>query len=267
MILCALLTGCSAPAGSPRLLVATTHTLEDSGLLDSLVARFHADHPEQDLQVVVAGSGEVLTIGRRGDADALLTHAPADELAFVEAGYGSSRRPVMHNEFIVAGPAADPAVVRQARDARDAFSRIRSAKQPFVSRADDSGTHKKELAIWEATGAPHPGAPDYIEAGAGMADALRIADQRNAYVFTDVATFMALRERLDLVQLHPATTASRAEPLLRNDYSVMIVTHAHNAEGARVFVDWVTSAPVQRMISEFGRSRYGRALFTGDAGG
>lgn len=245
------------PAVEQRLIVATTHTLEDSGLLDSITAGFNVAHPEQKIEVVVAGSGEVLAIATRGDADAVLTHSPDDEGAFVSAGHGVARRPVAHNEFLVAGPAADPANIATAASAADAFAKIKAAQQPFVSRADDSGTHKKEKAVWKAARIT-PDPAHYIESGVGMADALRIADQRNAYILTDVATFVTLEETLGLNELYGG------DPILRNSYSVIVVTNARNTKGANAFADWITGPDAQMMIGDFGRAKYGRALFTAD---
>ncbi|MGH7504717.1 MAG: substrate-binding domain-containing protein, partial [Longimicrobiales bacterium] len=127
------------------MVLATTHTVEDSGLLEVLDSAFAAAHPEVRLRIVVAGSGEVLEIGRRADADVLITHAPDAELRFVADGYGLDRRAVMHNDFVVYGPSADPASVASAKDAAEAFTRIAAAGAPFVSRGDASGTHRKEL--------------------------------------------------------------------------------------------------------------------------
>ena len=266
-----LVVGCSGSGDSDkRLLLATTHTLEDSGMLDSLVAQFRASNPAERLEVIVAGSGEVMAIGERGDADVLLTHTPDAERTFVAAGHGVARRPVMRNSFVIAGPTTDPARAAMASSAADAFTRIRGARQPFVSRADDSGTHRKEVAIWRAAGVADPaagarsgagrgGASSYIEAGVGMADALRIADERHAYILTDIATFLTIKDRLDLELLY------QGDALLRNEYSVIVVSNARNRAGATLFADWITSAPVQTEIGKFGRSAFGRSLFIGDA--
>ena len=254
-----LASGCSSSAArDERLVIATTHTLEDSGLLDSLTAAFARDHPEQRLDVVVAGSGEVLTMGRRGDVDALLTHAPEDETAFVAAGYGMARLPVAHNEFLIAGPPEDPATIRHAPTAVDAFARIRRYRQAFVSRADDSGTHKKEKSIWKAARIA-PDETHLVEAGTGMADALRVADQRRAYILTDLATYLTLQKNLILVDLF------HGDAVLRNDYSVIVVSSARNRTGAEMFAAWIRSESVQKMIGEFGRAQLGRSIFIPDA--
>jgi tungstate transport system substrate-binding protein len=248
--------GCGRRA--QRLLLATTFTVEDSGLLDSLRAGFQSAYPDAGLEVVVASSGEVLTIGRRGDADVLLTHAPEAERSFVAAGYGVERRAVMHNEFIVAGPPSDPAHASAADGAVDAFRRIHAAAAPFISRADDSGTHRRELSIWKAAGIS-PSWSSYMEAGTGMADVLRIADQRRAYALADLATFLMLEDKLSLELLY------RGDSLLRNDYSVIVVKAARNAKGAELFADWITGPSAQEMIGRYGRPRFARPLFIGDA--
>ena len=252
-----LFAGCGRDAQTSKLRLATTHTLEDSGLLDSLTAAFRTAHPEYDLQVVVAGSGEALAIGRQGDVDVLLTHAPELERAFVASEYAVSRAPVMHNDFIVAGPATDPAGVRGATDARDAFRRIHAAKQPFVSRGDNSGTHEKELSLWKAAGLETDSLP-YSEAGVGMADALRIAAQRQAYILSDVATFIALRDELQLQQLY------RGDPIMRNVYSVIVTKNGVNRDGANAFAAWVTSEAARNLIAAYGSQRFGEPLFLPD---
>jgi tungstate transport system substrate-binding protein len=255
LLFAAAASACSSSSDKPeRIIVGTTHTLEDSGLLDSIAARFRATYPSEQLDLVIAGSGEVIEMGRLGDVDALLTHAPADEKALVAAGYGLARHPVARNEFLIVGPATDPARVRDATGAADAFARIRKSAQDFVSRGDDSGTNKKERAIWTAA-ALEPDSSHYIDAGAGMADALRIADQRNAYILTDVATFLTLQHTLHLQDLY------HGDPLLRNDYSVIVITRARNPDGAKKFSDWIRGDAAQKMIAAFGKAQFGRALF------
>ncbi|MEX2610640.1 MAG: substrate-binding domain-containing protein [Gemmatimonadota bacterium] len=254
------LAGCAGADDRPRMVAVATHTVEDAGLLEVLDSAFRAAHPELRLRLVVTGTGEALEIGRRGDADVLLTHAPEDEQRFVAEGHGVERRPVMHNDFLIAGPAADPARVRGAGDAVLAFRAIRNAGAPFVSRADEGGTHKRERALWAALGA----APDwdgYTEAGLGMADALRVAAQRGAYILTDRATFATLGPDAGLVAL------VEGDPRLVNPYAVTLVAGAANPEGARAFADWLVGAEAERLIRAFGRDRAGRPLFVPGAPG
>ena len=248
--------GCARDASDTggRILLGTTHTLEDSGILDSLAASFRARHPDQQLKIVVAGSGEVLSIARRGDLDVILTHSPADEQAFMAGGNGVERRAVMHNAFVIAGPTSDPAQVAHASNARDAFARIRTSGQRFISRGDESGTHRMERSIWEATGA-QPDWDGYEEAGSGMAEVLRVASQRDAYTLTDAATLAVLTGTLEI------TTLFAGDPALRNEYSVITVRKAANAEGAALFADWITSPDARTVIERFGTAQYGRALF------
>ncbi|MGH7128127.1 MAG: substrate-binding domain-containing protein [Planctomycetaceae bacterium] len=236
------------------MVLATTHTVEDSGLLEVLDSAFAAAHPELRLRVVVAGSGEVLEIGRRADADVLITHAPAAELRFVEDGYGVDRRAIMHNDFVVYGPSADPAGVASAKDAAEAFARIAAAGAPFVSRGDDSGTHRKELAIWRLAGIV-PAGDWYLEAGLGQADALRVASERGAYMLADRATYTVLRPSLRLMPL------VRGDSMLINRYAVTLITRAANAAGARTFADWVVGPAAAALIRGLGRDADGVPLF------
>lgn len=253
------LSACLAgDGGQPRLIVAATHTLEDSGLLDTLVAAFRAAHPEHDLQVVLAGSGEVLALGGRGDADVLLTHSPAAEEAFVRDGLGRDRRPVMHNDFVLLGPAADPAGAGTAATAAEAFGRIRAAAAPFVSRGDDGGTHVKERQLWAALEVV-PDWPGYVEAGLGMADALRLADRRGAYILADRATWANLRAQLDLRLLF------QGDPLLLNQYSAMLVRQPSNPPAAYAFLEWLTGPAARALIAGFGRDRFGQQVFLPDS--
>jgi tungstate transport system substrate-binding protein len=197
-------------------------------------------------------------MGRNADVDVLLTHAPADEKAFVAAGYGVERLPVAHNEFLIVGPASDPAKVGGASSAADAFKRIRDAQQTFVSRGDDSGTEKKEKAIWKAASID-PDTAHYVKAGTGMADALRITDQKKGYTLTDLATYLTLQHTLSLKDLY------HGDPMMRNDYAVTVVTKAKNRRGGESFATWMTGSRAQQMIASFGRAQFGRALFTADA--
>jgi len=254
-----LLAACGQRAQpSPRLILGATHTLDDSGLLDTLVLAFRAAHPEQDLQVMLGGSGEVLELGRRGDVDVLLTHAPADEEAFVREGWGMDRHSVMHNDFVLLGPASDPAAAGMAATVGDAFRRLAAARAPFVSRGDDSGTHQKERQIWRSIGVS-PDWPGYLEAGVGMADALRLAGERGAYVLTDRATFMSLRREL------PIGVVFEGDPILRNQYSVMVVRNPREPAGATAFIEWITSPGARALIANYGRERFGAQVFLPDS--
>lgn len=249
---------CAGVGESPRLVLGTTHTLEDSGLLDVLTRAYNEDPVSARVSVVVAGTGEVLAMAGRGDVDVVLVHSPVDEMAFLEAGRAVSRQPVMHNDFIIVGPASDPAGIAGIDTAAAALRRIANGAHPFVSRGDDSGTHRKERELWSLVGTM-PEWGGYIEAGGGMADALRLASERRAYVLSDRATFAVLRESLELIVLH------EGDPRLHNQYSVLVIADARNPAGARALATWLRSEPAQRLIREY-RSEGGRpALFIPDA--
>jgi tungstate transport system substrate-binding protein len=245
--------------GPSRVLLATTTSVEDSGLLEVLLPAFREANPEFEIEYVAVGSGQALALGRRGDADVIIAHSPADEQEFMDIGYGQSRQTVMHNEFIVLGPAADPAGIRGMTDAAEAFRRIAGAKAGFVSRGDDSGTHRKERSIWEAAGI-EPAGSWYTEAGVGMGDALRIASEREVYVLSDISTFLYNRNGLSLEIL------VRGDPRLRNVYSVIRVARAQHPAGAAAFADWMIGSAAQELIGRFGIEQVGQPLFVPDAG-
>jgi tungstate transport system substrate-binding protein len=247
---------------SPPLTLGTTTTIEDSGLLSALIAAFREAHPDVHIRTVTGGTGEVLALGRRGDVAVVLTHDPAAESTFVAEGYGIDRRPVMWNDFVIAGPGSDPAGLRGMRDAAAAFAAIARFRATFVSRGDESGTHRKEFFLWREAGLSVPkGGVDrwYIAAGVGMGDALRLASARGAYILTDRATFRVLRPELDLEIL------VEGDPRLVNRYAATRIRGAPQAEVASVFVEWLTSAEGLRAIREFGRDRYGEPLYFVDA--
>jgi tungstate transport system substrate-binding protein len=239
--------------------LGTTHTLEDSGLLEALADAYRNDHGDSyRLVVVVAGSGEVLTMADRGDIDVVLAHSPDDEMTLVASGRAESREPVMHNDFVIAGPPADPASVRGTGSAAEAFRRIGAAEASFVSRGDESGTHRREQALWAAAGIT-PSWERYSEAGTGMGDALRVAGARGAYVLADRATFERFARELGLALLLDG------DPALLNQYSVLVTASGDNVEGARAFARWVRSAATQQLIGDFRVPGTARALFVPDA--
>lgn len=252
------LIACKGGNGPPRLVLGTTHTLEDSGVMDALIRAYNEDNASARLSVVVAGTGEVLAMAGRGDVDVVLVHSPVDEVAFLERGRVVSRQPVMHNDFVILGPASDPAGIGGLDNAAAAFRRIADTAHAFVSRGDDSGTHRKEMELWALVGTT-PDWEGYIEAGAGMADALRLASERGGYVLSDRATFAVLRESLQLVLLH------EGDAWLHNQYSVLVVTDARNPAGARDLAAWLRSGPAQRLIRDYRSEGTGPALFIPDA--
>jgi tungstate transport system substrate-binding protein len=241
--------------------LATTTSTQDSGLLDYLLPDFR-QQTGIEVKVVAVGTGQALELGRRGDADVLLTHAPAAEEKFMAEGFGSERHRVMYNDFVVAGPKADPAGVRGKTSAAEVFRQIAQAGSLFVSRDDESGTHQKEREVWAKAGV-EPQGPWYVRAGAGMAQALRMATEKQAYLLTDRATFLALRKELELEIL------VQGDALLLNRYAVIVVNpqkHPHvRHDAARQFAEFLISPAVQRKIADFGKDKYGEALFFPDA--
>ncbi len=261
LVLCFFLQSPAAYA-APSVVLATTTSTQDTGLLDVLVPAFEHASGYQ-VKTIAVGTGAALAMGERGDADVLLVHAPSAEEAYMTKGRGLARALVMHNAFIVVGPAADPAHVHGAASAQAAFAAIARAGAPFVSRADDSGTNIKELALWKAA-AVTPAAAWYVKTGSGMADTLHVASQKNAYALTDDGTFLSQRATLAIVPLVEDVRD------LRNIYHVIVVKplegRVANEPGARAFAAFVTSPAGQGIIGTYGRERFGRPLFTPDAG-
>ena len=261
--LAGLLLLASACGSSDSLILATTTSTFDSGLLDELVPLFE-EQTGFNVKVIAVGTGQALEMGRRGDADVLLVHAPAAEEQFVEEGYGVNRQLVMHNDFIIVGPASDPAELRSVPDAMSALRAIQTLEQTFVSRGDDSGTNKLELSIWAELGYDPTGEGWYLESGQGMGATLQIANQREAYTITDRATYLALLDVLDLEILH------EGDPSLLNIYHVMQVNPERSSnvqgESAGAFVDFMLSDEAQAIIAEFGVEKFGQPLFVPGAG-
>lgn len=247
--LVACLSACSSgDHPRDRLRLATTTSTENSGLLDELLPVFR-EATGIDVEVLSMGTGKALATGERGDCDVVLVHAPAAERAFVAAGHGVERVAVMHNDFVILGPLADPAGVRD-NDLVDALRAIAASGAAFCSRGDDSGTHKKELALWsEAELDPVLTAAGYIEVGQGMGATLTQAGELGAYTLADRGTYLSYRARLALVIL------VEGDPRLRNPYGVIAVNperHPHvNHEGAQRFIEWLTSEETQRRIGDF----------------
>jgi tungstate transport system substrate-binding protein len=241
------------------LLLATTTSTRDSGLLDELLPRFERQSG-CSVKTLAVGSGEAMELGERGDADALLVHSHEDEEEFMAEGHGASREAVMHNDFVLLGPPADPAGIKRAQDAPDALTKIAGQEAPFASRGDDSGTHAKELSLWEAAGV-EPEGGWYFETGQGMGETLTIAGQKQAYTLSDRGTFLAT-DNLDIELLHEGGEA------LLNPYHVVVVEGEEvNRECAQAFSAWITAPAVQRAIEGFGVDEYGEPLFIADAAG
>lgn len=239
-----------------RLLLVTTTTVEASGLLEELVTAYHAAQNRYRLSVTAVGSGAALELGRRGDADLLITHDPIGEAAFMDAGHGAEQGPFMRNEFIVVGPPEDPAGIRGATELAAALDRIAEAGARFVSRGDDSGTHRRERQLWARVGrTPWETRPRwYIESGSGMDETLRIADQRNAYALSGRSTYLNLRAGLRLEGL------ARGNPPEVNAYQWTLPTEPLHPEGARHLRDWLLGAG-QDVVAGYGLDAFGEALF------
>ena len=252
----------AAPPAEKTLILATTTSTQDSGLLDDLIPRFEKQ-TGYSVKTIAVGSGQAIAMGRRGEADVLLVHSPEAEKALVAEGAGVNRRIVMHNDYILLGPALDPAGIR-TRSATEALQRIATAKATFLSRGDNSGTHAMELKLWKAAGVPFEGQAWYQQTGQGMGQTLAIAAEKRAYTLSDRGTYLALQKKLGLAILH------EGDPSLRNVYHVIEVNPARfpkvNAAGARAFADFLVSKDVQARIKEFGIATFGSPLFFPDAG-
>ena len=262
LLLTCLITdsGCRQLAQSPKtttITLATTTSTRDSGLLEALLPTFR-ERTGIEVKVIAVGTGQALALGRRGDADVLLTHAPAAEQEFMDGGFGSARFPLMHNDFVLVGPASDPAQTKGQTLATDVFRRIAKNQSPMVSRGDDSGTHKKEMSIWGQCQV-EPRGTWYIQAGTGMAQTLRLASEKRAYTLTDRGTFLAQPGGLDLEIL------LEGDPLLRNQYAVIVVNpekHPHVAfQAAQDFAQFLLAPETQAAIAKFGVEKYGTPLF------
>jgi len=243
------------------LILGTTTSTQDSGLLDVLVPRFEKER-RIEVKVIAVGSGAALKMAERGDVDVVLVHSPTSEQRFVEAGDLVDGRLVMHNDFLIVGPADDPAGIRKLTSITEAMRAI-AARSIFISRGDDSGTHTQELALWAAAGIDPKSLARREETGQGMGATLNIADQKRAYTITDRGTYLALRQKLGLAILF------QGDPGLRNVYHVYSVNPKKHpsikAAEARAFIDFLVSAPIQQWIGSFGRDKYGESLFFPDA--
>jgi tungstate transport system substrate-binding protein len=243
------------------LILATTTSTQDSGLLDVLVPMFE-QQTGYVVKTVAVGTGAALQMGQEGNADVLLVHAPASEKPLVEQGYVNDRRLVMHNDFVIVGPASDPAGIKGTKTAAEAFKKISDAGAPFISRGDDSGTNKMELTLWQ-TASITPQGDWYSQSGQGMGATLKIASEKQAYTLTDRATYLANKSVLDLDIL------VEGDPALLNVYHVMVVNPAKfpkvNHAGAVAFADFITSPATQDVIAKFGVDKFGQPLFFPDA--
>ncbi|MBP2240399.1 tungstate transport system substrate-binding protein [Cytobacillus eiseniae] len=239
------------------LILATTTSTQDSGLLDVLIPMFEEDS-NTNVKTIAVGTGQALEMGTKGEADVLLVHAPASELELVESGDATNRQRVMYNDFILIGPASDPSAVK-GMEVQEAFQKLFDDGAVFISRGDDSGTHKKELDVWKSLEITPGENAGYTETGQGMGNTLQVAAEKQGYVITDRATYLAQKENLDLEIL-----VEGDEDLL-NIYHVMQVNpDKHdkvNSDGAKAFVEFMISDDTQTMIEKFGQEEYGESLF------
>jgi tungstate transport system substrate-binding protein len=252
----------AAEAQRPPVILSTTTSTQDSGLLDVLVPLFERQ-TGYSVKTIAVGTGQALALAGRGEADVVLAHAPALEKKYIADGKMLNRRLVMYNDFVIIGPAEDPAKIKGMTKAADAMKAIASTGSRFVSRGDNSGTHNLEKELWKLAGV-EPQTGWYIESGQGMGATLGIADDRKAYTLTDRGTYLAFQKRVGLPILLEGD-----RPLL-NLYSVMEVNPANgpkvNTAGGKTFADFMVSADVQRVIKTFGVDKYGQPLFVPVAG-
>jgi tungstate transport system substrate-binding protein len=246
-----------------NIILATTTSTQDSGLLDVLIPMFEKE-TGYFVKTIAVGSGQAMKMGERGEADVLLVHSPAAEKKFMAEGYGVSRKIVMHNDFVIVGPASDPAKIRDAKTTQDAFKRIAETGSLFISRGDNSGTNAKELAIWKADGIDPVGQKWYQPTGLGMGQTLNVAAEKKGYTLTDRATYLAFKKTLGLVIL------KEGDPILLNIYHVIELNPAKspkiNVAGGKAFADFMVAKKTQEEIGKFGVAKYGSPLFFPDAG-
>jgi tungstate transport system substrate-binding protein len=265
---CVLLASAAATAAggdSKAVILATTTSTQDSGLLDVLVPAFEKETGFL-VKTISVGSGQAIAMARKGEADVLLVHSPADEQKLVADGLGVNRRLVMHNDFVVVGPPGDPARIRGTASTAEALRRVAAAGALFLSRGDGSGTHAKEKGVWKAAGVSPEGRRWYQQTGLGMGATLAVASEKGGYTLTDRGTYLA-RTRANPLALEVLV---EGEPLLLNVYHVIEVSPTRwpkvNAAGAKAFADFIVSAKAQDVIGRFGVDRLGAPLFVPDAG-
>lgn len=274
LILSVALSACGSPAPvteassaaeppvNPKIILATTTSTQDSGLLDLLVPMFQKQTGHV-VQTVAVGTGAALKMGEEGNADVLLVHAPAAEKELMDAGWGRDRFLVMHNDFVIVGPASDPAGIQSLTATREAFQAIADSGAGFITRGDDSGTHKMELSLWGKAEVDPSGQAWYVDSGQGMGATLTIASEKQAYTLTDRATYLANQDNLDLEILFEGDAA------LLNVYHVITVNPDKwpkvNYEGALAFSNFLTDPATQDILGQFGVEQFGQPLFFPDA--
>ncbi|MGE0682942.1 MAG: substrate-binding domain-containing protein [Candidatus Binatia bacterium] len=262
VFVCSVLLWTMQGYAQEELVFATTTSVQDTGLLDTIVPIFEKQHGYH-VKAVAVGTGQALAMAGRGEADVVLAHAPDAEKKYVDAGVLINRRVMMHNWFLLAGPAADPAQVKGSAKVVDALKKIVEAKATFVSRGDDSGTHKLEKKLWEQVGMT-PSGDWYLQSGQGMGKTLGIAGEKQGYVISDRATYLAFQKITGLEVL------LEGDPAFLNIYHVSEVNPEKfpkvNAKGGKAFADFLLSPTVQEILKTFGKEKFGEPLFSPDAG-
>ncbi|HRV43780.1 MAG TPA: substrate-binding domain-containing protein [Smithellaceae bacterium] len=255
--------GAFAAPKQKNIILATTTSTQDSGLLDTLIPIFEKE-TGYFVKTIAVGSGQAMAMGQKGEADVMLVHSPDAEKKFVEAGYGINRRLVMHNDFIIVGPPSDPARIKGVKSSSDALKKIAAANALFISRGDNSGTHAKEKNLWKKADINPTGQKWFQETGLGMGQTLNVASEKKAYTLADRGTYLATRKNLGLAILNEGDAA------LLNIYHVIEVNSAKwpkaNAPGAKAFADFMVSKRTQDIIRTFGVEKFGSPLFFPDAG-
>jgi len=253
----------SVQAQQKTVILATTTSTQDSGLLDVLLSVFEKK-TGYFVKTIAVGSDQAMAMGQKGEADVLLVHSPAAEKKFVTEGYGINRRLIMHNDFIIVGPSEDSAKIKGMKSSRESFKKIATAKALFLSRSDKSGTHVKEMDIWKAAGINPEGEKWYQQTGLGMGQTLNVAAEKKGYTLADRGTYLALKKNLNLDIL------VEGDAILLNIYHVIEVNPAKwpkvNVAGAKAFADFMVSKETQDIIKTFGVEKFGSPLFFPDAG-
>jgi tungstate transport system substrate-binding protein len=255
--------GTPAQAQEKTVILATTTSTQDSGLLDVLIPVFEKQ-TGYFVKTIAVGSGQAMAMGQKGEADVLLVHSPAAEEKFVAENFGINRRLIMHNDYIIVGPSEDPAKIKGLKSASESFKRIASAKALFLSRADKSGTHSKEMDIWKKAGLNPEGEKWYQQTGLGMGQTLNVTAEKKGNTLADRGTYLALKKNLGLDIL------VEGDAILLNIYHVIEVNPAKwpkvNVPGGKAFADFMVSNETQGIIKTFGVDKFGSPLFFPDAG-
>ncbi len=253
----------SVDAQQKNIILATTTSTQDSGLLDVLIPIFEKK-TGYFVKTIAVGSGQAMAMGQKGEADVLLVHSPETEKKFVADGYGINRRLIMHNDFIVVGSSTDPAKIKGIKSTTEVFKKIAATQTLFMSRGDNSGTHAKEKAIWKAASVKYEGEKWYQQTGLGMGQTLNVASEKRAYTLADRGTYLALKKNLALDIL------AEGDAILLNIYHVIEVNPTKfpkvNAPGGKAFADFMVSKETQDIVKTFGVDKFGSPLFFPDAG-